>query len=39
MALAELNSNNNDNNNVCLNAAVGKVVDDVSAGQGYDGQQ
>jgi hypothetical protein len=30
---------NNDNDNVGLNAVAGEVVDDVPAGQGYDGQQ
>ncbi len=30
---------NNDKDDIGLNAAVGKVVNDVLAGQGYDGQQ
>ncbi len=30
---------NNDNDNISLNAVAGKVVDDIPAGQGYDGQQ
>ncbi len=30
---------NNNNDDVGLNVATGEVVDDVLAGQGYDGQQ
>jgi hypothetical protein len=39
MAVAELNGTTMTTTTLVCNAAVGEVVDNVPAGQGYDGQQ
>jgi hypothetical protein len=39
MAVAELNSTTMTTMTLVWNAAAGEVVDDIPAGQGYDGQQ